>query len=223
MMSSKTPYSEAMWSAYNELQLVKKKNATLRFAERDSLRRSTPLPARFSGDVPDMDALSLPNAIRLIISGADRPLSAQDMKTKLEDSGFDLRQIPQSHRQYPHRHEGAMASRVRSLSILTATKSESAGPERKPAPDVPGDWEGAMAGLAGLMPQDGITRRHLGTREKNQTNDFRNSIHAKGELLCRSDRHQSEEIGKGHSRLAGFECPLWGRSSIGAEQRTLNP
>ena len=222
MMLPKPPTPEAMWSAYNELQLVKKQERDLTIRRAQLTKTLNALYPLVFGDVPDMDALSLPNAIRLIISGADRPLSAQDMKTKLEDSGFDLSKYPNPIANILTAMK-RMAESEELVYIDGDKKRVAAGPELKPAPDVPGDWEGAMAGLAGLIPRTAYTRRHLGTREKNQTNDFRNSIHAKGELLCRSDRHQSEEIGKGHSRLAGFECPLWGRSSIGAEQRTLNP
>ena len=43
-----------------------------------------------NSELPDISSMSLANAIRMVIGGADRPITAIEMRGKLTDLGFDL-------------------------------------------------------------------------------------------------------------------------------------
>jgi hypothetical protein len=43
-----------------------------------------------NNELPDISSMSLANAIRMVIGGADRPITAIEMRGKLTDLGFDL-------------------------------------------------------------------------------------------------------------------------------------
>jgi hypothetical protein len=43
-----------------------------------------------NSELPDVSSMSLANAIRMVIGGADRPMTAIEMRGKLTDLGFDL-------------------------------------------------------------------------------------------------------------------------------------
>jgi hypothetical protein len=83
-------YSEALFAAWAELD-------SLRVQERDIAIRKAQLqqtvnalyPLVFDNQV-DINALSLPDAMRLVLRSTGRPLSGNDFKTKLEDMGFEL-------------------------------------------------------------------------------------------------------------------------------------
>jgi hypothetical protein len=141
------PFYDALWSAYGELQEIKKQEHDLAVRKAQLTKTVNALYPLVFSDMPEINTLSLPNAIRLVISGAERPLSAGDMKTKLEDLGFDLTKFDNPLANI-HTAMKRMAESDELVYVDGDRKRVTAGPELKPAPDAaPSNWEAAMAGL----------------------------------------------------------------------------
>jgi hypothetical protein len=151
-------YRDALWGAYEELQKVKAQKRELTIRETRLTRSINALFPLVFGENSDVNALSLPNAIRLIMDGADRPLAANDLKTKLEDLGFDF-----------NKYENPIANILTAMKRMVENeelvyisgdnKRVAAGPSLKPPPELPaGNWEAAMAGMieGGVLPEGGF-------------------------------------------------------------------
>lgn len=163
-------YLTALMKAWNELTALKEQ-------ERQIIIRKAQLSKTCSALFPlvfpeagaqDVSSLSLPNAIRLMIGSSDRPLSARDVQTKLEDIGFDLKKF-----------ENPLANILTAMKRMVENeelvyidgenKRVKAGPELKPAPDLlQTGWEAALAGMAsgGAMPEGGFFTPPLPPPEK---------------------------------------------------------
>jgi len=50
-------------------------------------------PEDITGISSDVNSMSLPDAIRLVVSASEHPLSARDMQLKLDELGFDLKKF----------------------------------------------------------------------------------------------------------------------------------
>jgi hypothetical protein len=85
-------YRNALQTAYDQwlnLQNQERRITVQKNQLRQTLLAIFPLAYPNSGD-PDITSMSLANAIRLVIGGVDRPMTAIEMRGKLTDLGFDL-------------------------------------------------------------------------------------------------------------------------------------
>jgi hypothetical protein len=92
---SSAVYREAVDRVWNELQELREQKNQLAVREvqlNESLRALLPLAGAWKADIKKY---SLSNAIRFVFNGleADRTLSAVQVRTKLEDLGYDLNQF----------------------------------------------------------------------------------------------------------------------------------
>jgi hypothetical protein len=145
-------YSKALFSAYNELEELRKQELSLmqrRAQIRLTIKALSPLVFPNNLDIKEM---SLPTAMRFIMNWAGRPLTATDFKTKLEDIGFDVGKF-----------DNPLANIMTAMSRLVENdefdwaegegkKKVIPGPELKPEPEPP---QIDTDRLKGLM--DGLT------------------------------------------------------------------
>jgi|GEM_PF-2825970 len=149
----KNLYYDALFEAWGELQRIKEQERELAIRKAQLSKTVSALFPLVFPDSLDVNTMSLPNAIRLIMSGADRPLSATDIQTKLEDLGFDLKKFENPLANI-HTAMKRMAENDELVLIDGDRKRVTAGPELKPAPDMSaGDWEAVMARM---MPEGGL-------------------------------------------------------------------
>jgi len=90
---SDNPYEAALNAAFEELQKLQTQEREI--AVRKAKLRETMdalLPLVFP-DTIDINSLSLPNAMRLILRSSGRALNAADFLTKLTDIGFDVQKF----------------------------------------------------------------------------------------------------------------------------------
>jgi hypothetical protein len=89
---SQAIYRNALQTAFDkwvELQLQERRITVEKNQLRQTFLALFPLAYPNSGD-PDISSMSLANAIRIVLGGADRPITAIEMRGKLTDLGFDL-------------------------------------------------------------------------------------------------------------------------------------
>jgi hypothetical protein len=146
-------YRDALLKAWAELEGLKQEERRIILRKAQLTKTCSALFPLVFSDPPDVNALSLPNAIRLVISSADRPLSANDMLTKLEDVGFDMKKFDN-----PLANILTAMKRMADSEELVLVDGDKkrvvAGPQLKAAPDVSANrWE---AVIAGVMLEDGI-------------------------------------------------------------------
>jgi hypothetical protein len=92
-MDNKDILAQALTAVFTELrELMEQERRTV--IRKAQLRKSfDALYPLVFGETVEIKSLSLPDAIRLIVASAGRPLSAVDMKTKLEEMGYDLQKF----------------------------------------------------------------------------------------------------------------------------------
>jgi hypothetical protein len=129
-------YSDALFAAYSELSQLseQEREIGIRKAQlRESVKALTPL---VYGNAVDINALSLPDAMRLVFRSAGRALSANDFRTKLQDFGFDL-----------EKYSNPLANIITAMNRMvesdemewvkgTATKTVTPGPNLKSLPEL---------------------------------------------------------------------------------------
>ena len=87
---SDNPYEVALKAALSDMEQLKIQERQLAIQKAKIQETINALSPLVFADTVDVNSLSLPNAMRLVIRGAGRPLSATDFKTKLQDIGFDI-------------------------------------------------------------------------------------------------------------------------------------
>jgi hypothetical protein len=88
---SEALYQQALSAALNEWSELEAKEREIAFQKSRVKKTINALYTLCYPEAPqDINALSLPNAIRLIFSTTERSLSANDVRSKLEDLGFDV-------------------------------------------------------------------------------------------------------------------------------------
>jgi hypothetical protein len=145
-------YLEA-WKELNKLVEDEKQIAVRKAQLRDTMKALAPLVSP-EGFPVDIAAMSLANAIRLVIRSAGRPVNALEIRSRLNDLGYNLGQ-----------HENPMASIHTALRRMEENdevkpsewdgedkkKKFEPGPELKAPQDTgKSEWDAAVAGLAGL-------------------------------------------------------------------------
>src|SRR5260370_12343985 len=87
----KSPYWAALSAALEEFKKLQEQERETAFRKAKLKATINALhPLVFPDSPMEINTLSLPNAIRLAIRGATRPLSTYELKAKLEDLGFDF-------------------------------------------------------------------------------------------------------------------------------------
>jgi hypothetical protein len=153
---NKNPYADAMWGAYEELKKIKVQKRELTIREAQLTKTVNALYPIVFPETPDINTMSLPDAIRLIIAGCDRPLSAYDMRTKLEDLGFDLAKFENPLANI-HTAMNRMSESGELVHVDGDKKRVEAGPNLKPPPETPSNWEATLPQIqAGMMPEGSI-------------------------------------------------------------------
>jgi len=128
-------FSDALFAAWRELNELKEQERKIAFRKAQLQATLNALsPLVFEQTVTDINTLSLPDAMRLIMRSANRPLSSHDMRTKLDDLGFDLTKF-----------ENPMANILTAMKRMVeseefiwtedGSKKVLPGPELKPAPE----------------------------------------------------------------------------------------
>jgi hypothetical protein len=152
------PFAAALRGAYQELLNVKEQELTLTIRKAQLTKTVNALFPLVFPQTPDINAMSLPNAIRLIMSGTERPLSAHDMKTKLEDLGFDLAKFDNPLANV-HTAMKRMLESDELVYVDENKKRVTAGPELNPPPETSaGNPEEALSEMvsARALPEDGF-------------------------------------------------------------------
>lgn len=114
-------------------------------------------PVVFKQPLNDINALSLPDAMRLILRSAGRPLNANDYRTKLTDLGFDLSKFDNPLANI-HTAMKRMVDSEEFQWVEEGSKQVVPGPELKPVPEAE---ELSADVLKGLM--DGLTGGNEGS------------------------------------------------------------
>jgi len=127
-------YAKAWLNADKQLQEIIEQEKQLAFKKaqlRETMKALAPL---FNPKPTDISSFTLPNAIRLIVRSAGKPLSALEFKSKLEDLGYPL-----------DKFENPLASIHTALKRMTEAeelalvpdkkKKFEPGPELKPTPE----------------------------------------------------------------------------------------
>jgi hypothetical protein len=129
-------YADAVLAVWQELKELteQERDIAIRKAQ---LRKSfnALFPLAFPGEKLDVNTLTLPDAIRLLMASTGRPLSALDIQTKLEDIGYDVSKFDQ-----PLANIQTAMKRMLDSEELTRftddNKKVVPGPELKAPPDV---------------------------------------------------------------------------------------
>ena len=87
-------FTKALFDAFNELEELKAQEKKI-FVRKAQLKKSVDAlyPLVFPESQTEISALTLADAIRLVFKSAARPLSAVEVRSKLDDIGFDLEQF----------------------------------------------------------------------------------------------------------------------------------
>jgi hypothetical protein len=84
-------FSDALDAAVAELAELEEQERNIISRKADLRQTVNALwPVVFKQQLTDINTLSLPDAMRLVMRSAGRPLNANDYRTKLTDLGFDL-------------------------------------------------------------------------------------------------------------------------------------
>lgn len=146
-MADKSKFQSAFVEAYDELEKLKIQEREI-FVRKAQLQKTLMAlyPLIFPESEPDVNSLTLANAIRLVFSSANRALSALEVRTKLDDIGFDL-----SGYENPGASiHTALSRMLESQELSHAPKTErgkktfAATPELKPVPEVEAVPESAL-------------------------------------------------------------------------------
>jgi|SRR5262249_29866255 len=150
-------YAEALLSAYKERDQIVETEKQLAFRKaklNETIEALKPLVFKRTWDI---NSLGLSDAIRFVFNNSQRHLTASDVRTKLEDLGYDLKQF-----------DNALASIHTALRRMTETqelyfipdesegkkKLFEAGPELKPVPEPKTETTNAQEILAALSGSD---------------------------------------------------------------------
>jgi hypothetical protein len=133
-----TVYRDALQTAYDEwlqIQQVERRYAMRKNQLRQTFLALLPLAYPVNTD-PDVSTMSLSNAIRMVVGGNERPITAIEMRGRLTDLGFDLSKYENP---LANIHT-AMNRMVESEEFAWADMDEKkviAGPELKSVPTPP--------------------------------------------------------------------------------------
>lgn len=151
------PFREALFAAWLEMEELKRqeKHVAIRKAQiQQTINALYPLVYPDSEQLPDVNALSLPNAIRLVIhASSGRPMSAADVRAKLSELGYDL-----------DKFDNALTNIHTAMSRLVDTdemvwvkedgkKKALAGPELKPVPEPAPDLDAINAAIEAMQKE----------------------------------------------------------------------
>jgi hypothetical protein len=84
------PYQTALFAAWEELEKLKEQERQITLRKAQVQQTVSALWLLVFPENEDINNLSLPNAIRMIMRGTQRALKAIEVKSKLEDMGFDM-------------------------------------------------------------------------------------------------------------------------------------
>lgn len=85
------PFRDALFAAYQELEMLKQQEREIAVRKAQIQQTINALyPLVFPFDDEDVRALSLPNAIRLVLRSCGRPINMHDIHSRLTDWGYDL-------------------------------------------------------------------------------------------------------------------------------------
>jgi hypothetical protein len=88
---NRTPFRDALFAALTELATLKEQERIIALRKAQlQLSINALSPLAFEQPAEDINELSLPRALRIIMRSAGRALNAHDFRTKLTDLGFDL-------------------------------------------------------------------------------------------------------------------------------------
>lgn len=133
-------YSKALGVAWDELEQLsaQERAIAIRKAQlRDTVNALYPL---VFGNAVDIGSLNLPDALRLVLRSAGRPLNSHEFKTKLDDIGFNL-----------EKYSDPVASILTAMNRMVEAgemvlipdaprKTVGATPELKQVPEVPSSF-----------------------------------------------------------------------------------
>ena len=92
MTDSSDTYTSALFAAWEELAKLSEEERGIAVRKAQLRQTANALYPLVFPDAVDIESLSLPDAMRLVLRSSGRGLSANDFKTKLEDIGFNLEQ-----------------------------------------------------------------------------------------------------------------------------------
>jgi len=127
-------FSDALWQAYNRLNEIREKERLLTVQKAQLKQTINALYPLVFPNIPDVNALSLADAIRMVIHSDGRGMNAREIRHKLDDIGYDL-----------SKHENALASIHTAVKRMVDAeeliwvdadgKKVGAGPELKNVPE----------------------------------------------------------------------------------------
>ena len=146
-LTSPTPYEDALWKAFDELQEIKKQEADLAI-RKSKLRKTVDAlyPVVYQTAAEDINSLSLADAIRMIVKNCDRPASAKEIRNRLHDLGYDLSKYSNALASIWTAAKRMIDSEELCLMEDEDEKKLAAGPELKSVPESM-DAETAMAAM----------------------------------------------------------------------------
>ncbi len=144
-----TLYSDALFAAYRELADLADQERAIAVRKAQLRHTVNALYALVFPNAVDVNSLSLPDALRLVLRSTGRPLNAHQFKAKLEDLGFDLSKF-----------ENPVANILTAMNRMieadecvwvegAGKKTVAPGPELKPVPEAPASLP---TGVNSLIP-----------------------------------------------------------------------
>jgi len=135
--TSDNSFTTALFAAYNELAALGEQERAIAVRKAQLRQSVNALYPLVFGSAVDINTLSLPDAMRLVLRSAGRALNGHEFMSKLEDIGFDL-----------SKYKDPMANILTAMNRMVEAgemmwvadaprKTVEAAPELKPVPDVP--------------------------------------------------------------------------------------
>jgi hypothetical protein len=85
-------YRSALDKAVSDLAELNKKEHEI-MVRKAQLRETVKALRALCGDLPDVNSLNLSDAIRLVFSGASEPMTAIEVRTKLQELGYEVTKL----------------------------------------------------------------------------------------------------------------------------------
>lgn len=143
-----SPYKKALAKAvseWNGLAKQERKIAVRKAQLNETIRALRTL----CSEAPDINALSLSDAIRLMIRSTQGGLSRTGIRDKLEEMGYDLKKFKNAMASI-HTACDRMVESGEFVKVATDEKKVEAGPELKPVPE---PLTGNLTTLQGLLSE----------------------------------------------------------------------
>jgi hypothetical protein len=128
-------FEQALFAAFDRLQQLKEQERSIA-VEKSQLNKTIEalFPLVFPDQI-DINSLSLPNAIRMVVSGAGgRPISPAEMKGKLEDLGYDISKYDNPLANIHTAMNRMVEAEEMVWADINGKKKALPGPELKPVP-----------------------------------------------------------------------------------------